>query len=151
MCRFNICFSYYHFEQRRFIDRNGSYMLGFLVLFHKNSEDRSTQNRTVRETHRPQERCGCQRFCPVSSPQHTRTAPCCCHDHPLSLSGQAGSRTESRRHFLAPSLSCRGTPVALPAGCPRFFVLHVQLTVEPSGTQEDGVHVLLGLVGGSVQ
>ena len=28
-------------------------------------------------------------------------------------------------------------------------MLHVQLTVEPSGTQEDGVHVVLGLVGGS--
>ena len=28
-------------------------------------------------------------------------------------------------------------------------MLHVQLTVEPSGTQEDGVHVMLGLVGGS--
>ena len=42
-------------------------------------------------------------------------------------------------------------PCSLPAGCPRLLVLHVQLTVEPSVTQEDGVHVILGLVGGSVQ
>ena len=40
-------------------------------------------------------------------------------------------------------------PCSLPAGCPRLLVLHVQLTMEPSGTQEDSVHVMLGLVGGS--
>ena len=42
-------------------------------------------------------------------------------------------------------------PCSLPAGCPRLLVLHVQLIVAPSGTQEDGVHVMLGLVGGSAR
>ena len=82
------------------------------VCSSKTAIKRSAHKQNARSTHRPQWRCERQRFCPVSSPQHTRTAPCCCHGHPCSLSGQGGSRTKSRRHFLALPLSCRGTPVA---------------------------------------
>ena len=82
------------------------------VCSSKTAIKRSAHKQNARSTHRPQWRCERQRFCPVSSPQHTRTAPCCCHGQPCSLYGQGGSRTKSSRHFLALPLSCRGTPVA---------------------------------------
>ena len=83
-----------------------------LVCFSKTAITRPAQTQNAQSTHRPQGRCERQRFCPVSSQQHTKTAPCCYHGRPCSLSGQGGSRTKSRCHFLALPLSCRGTPVA---------------------------------------
>ena len=82
------------------------------VCSSKTAITRPAHKQNARATHRPQWRCERQRFCPVSSPQHTRTAPCCCHGHPCSLSGRGGSRIKSPRHFLALPPSYRGTPVA---------------------------------------
>ena len=90
------------------------------VCSSKTAITRSAHKQKARATHRPQGRCERQRFCPVSSPQHTRTAPYCCHGHPCSLSGQGGSRKKSRCHFLALPLSCRGTPVACQPAAPGY-------------------------------
>ena len=90
------------------------------VCFSKTAITRPVHTQNTQSTHIPQGRCERQRFCPVSSPQHTKTAPCCCHGHPCLLSGQGGSRTKSRRHFLALPLSWRGTPVACRPVAPSY-------------------------------